>query len=63
MRDARISQEDAYQVVSELTDRTVEELNGVDIHYGKHPERGVLRVIIPIMGESFLLYPFDVHSI
>lgn len=57
-----LDNEDAYQMVAELSDKRVLELAGVDIHSGKHRDHGEVRVIIPAMGECVLLLPFVLQS-
>lgn len=62
-RDAVIKSDDAYEVISEMEVKQRIELDGVDIYFGKHPVHGEIRIILPMSGDGFLLYPFEVHSI
>ena len=57
-KSLRLSDEDAYQIAADLMERSVEELSGVDIFTGVHSEHGPICVVIPLAGESILLFPF-----
>jgi len=57
-----VSYEAAYEAVSEMTVKIREDLNGVTVYSGYHPEHGNIHVVIPAMGDGLLLLPFAFHD-
>ena len=56
-----LSFEEATQIVSEMTDRSVFEAQGSDAYSGHHPEYGQITLFMPSIGESILVAPADFH--
>lgn len=62
-RNLDLSNEDAYLMGTALEDVQVDELNGVTIYSGKHPEHGNIHVVVPAIGDAKVLLPFELKPV
>lgn len=54
--------EDAAMMIAGLRNRVSITLEGVEIVRGTHESLGALTFIVPVAGQTALLYPFDFNS-
>lgn len=62
LRNIMVSYEAAYEAVAVLEDKRVDELEGVTVYSGRHPEHGNIHITIPALGDGMLLLPFALHE-
>lgn len=62
IKNLSLSYEAAYEAVEQMTVKVREDLEGVTVYSGAHPEHGNIHVVIPAMGEGLLLLPFAIHE-
>lgn len=56
-----VDDEEAAEVVAGLEISKTVDLEGCSIHYGRHPEHGMIVVTQPSAGLCSLFYPADHH--
>jgi len=53
-----MSNEDALEIAQDMTELTINHLEGVTVYTGKHQKHGSCHVIVPAFGGSMLLFSF-----
>lgn len=61
-RNFTLSFEDAHEAVQQLTDMTMDEIEGVTLYSGIHPEYGAIHITIPAIGDGMILLPFALQQ-